>query len=144
MNEDKRDAFVISCIAWDEHSSVLLPAMLRIRETLNDNLNFYDYSDQLKGLVYVFLILKPNNTIHEEELYFVPETDEVYGQFEGIPHAAITGLTVEQIVPLLAQEYYTKLKKFKDLNSVLVLSALHKNVKKLFQSQGWLQTQSAA
>jgi len=144
MNKDKRDTFVISCIAWDEHSSVLLPAMLRIRETLNDNLNFSDYSDQLKGLVYVFLILKPNNTIHKEELYIVPETDEIYGQFEGISHAAITGLTVEEVMPLLAQEYHIKLKKFKDLKTDLDLSALRKDVKKLFQAQGWLQTQSAA
>ena len=141
--ETEKKSFKVSCVAWDEHTQVITPSLNTLEDLLNDNLNFSDYSDQLKGLVYVFLILKPNNTIHEEELYFVPETDEVYGQFEGIPHATITGLTVEQIVPLLAQEYYSKLKKFKDLKTDLSLSALRKDVKKLFQTQGWLQTQSA-
>jgi len=142
--ETEKKSFKVSCVAWDEHTQVITPSLNMLEDLLNDNLNFSDYSDQLKGLVYVFLILKPDNTIHEEELYIVPETDEIYGQFEGISHAAITGLTVEEVMPLLAQEYYTKLKKFKDLKTDLDLPALRKDVKKLFQAQGWLQTQSAA
>lgn len=131
--------FFFTSITWHEVSDkVVFPNLDLIRQSLNQNISLRSYGTGVHEIAYIFVAVRPTNTLHGEMMRYYKAKKEVFIQ-KKLPFELIEAYSEAEVLPLMANTYLQSLqdltkRKISDFDT----KQLHTDVQQLFQAQGWL------
>ena len=130
----------ISSVTWHEvDKKVVFPNLDLIENALNINIKLERYGTGIKEIAYVFVAVRPVNTIHGETLRYYKAKKEVFIQ-KKLPYELVEAYEAPQVLHLMAQTYLQSLRelvakrKIEDFDGARLMA----DVPALFAEQGWL------
>ena len=131
--------FFFTSITWHEVSDkVVFPNLNLIREALNQNISLCSYGTGIHEIAYIFVAIRPTNTLHGEMMRYYKAKKEVFIQ-KKLPFELVEAYTESEVLSLMGNSYLQSLqdlikRKISDFDT----KQLHTDVQKLFQTKGWL------
>ncbi|HMO39492.1 MAG TPA: hypothetical protein PKC76_13660 [Saprospiraceae bacterium] len=134
-----RDPFVVSGILWHEIGNKVSPDNTnKVENLLNTALLFENYGSGLTGLAFIFIVVQPDNRIHEEVLRYSRKKRELYIQ-KKLPYDLVVAYDKPQVLQLMAATYLETLETLdKKRIPNFDLPRFRADVQALFEAQGWL------
>ena len=131
--------FFFTSITWHEVSDkVVFPNLDLIRQSLNQNISLRSYGTGIQEIAYIFVAIRPTNTIHGEMMRYYKAKKEVFIQ-KKLPFELVEAYSEAEVLPLMANTYLQSLqdltkRKISDFDS----KQLYTDVQQLFEAKGWL------
>lgn len=131
--------FFFTAITWHEVSAKIISTNLDlIRQSLNQAISLRSYGTGVHEIAYVFVALRPTNTLHGEMMRYYKTKKEVFIQ-KKLPFELVELYTESEVLSLMANTYLQSLqdlikRKISDFDT----KQLYTDVQQLFQTKGWL------
>lgn len=131
--------FFFTAITWHEVSSKIISTNLDlIRQSLNQNISLRSYGTGVHEIAYIFVAIRPTNTLHGEMVRYYKAKKEVFIQ-KKLPFELVEAYSEAEVLLLMANTYLQSLqdlikRKINDFDS----KQLYTDVQQLFQAKGWL------
>ena len=137
--EKGTEDFFFTSITWREVSDkVVFPNLDVIRQALNAHLSLSNYGTGVKEIAYIFVALRPSNTLHSESLSYSKIKKEVFIQ-KKLPYELVEAYSESDVLSLMAVAY---LQSLQDLSKRKIVDfdgqRLYTDVQQLFAEKGWL------
>ncbi len=131
--------FLFSSITWHEiDSKVAIPNLTLMENALNESIDLSNYGTGVQEIAYVFVALRPTNTLHGETLRYYKAKQEVFIQ-KKLPYELVEAYDDTQVLSLMAATYLQSVEQLAKRNIPDFDGArLVADVKCLFEQQGWL------
>ena len=131
--------FFFTSITWHEVSDkVVFPNLDLIRQSLNQNISLRSYGTGVHEIAYIFVAIRPTNTLHGEMMRYYKTKKEIFIQ-KKLPFELVEAYSEAEVLPLMANTYLQSLqdltkRKISDFDS----KQLCTDVQQLFEAKGWL------
>lgn len=131
--------FFFTAITWHEVSAKIISTNLDlIRQSLNQNISLRSYGTGVHEIAYIFVAIRPTNTLHGEMVRYYKAKKEVFIQ-KKLPFELVEAYSEAEVLPLMANTYLQSLqdlikRKISDFDT----KQLYTDVQQLFQTKGWL------
>lgn len=131
--------FFFTSITWHEVSDkVVFPNLDLIRQSLNQNISLRSYGTGIQEIAYIFVAIRPTNTLHGEMMRYYKTKKEIFIQ-KKLPFELVEAYSEAEVLPLMANTYLQSLqdltkRKISDFDS----KQLCTDVQQLFEAKGWL------
>ena len=131
--------FFFTAITWHEVSAKIISTNLDlIRQSLNQNISLRSYGTGVHEIAYIFVALRPTNTLHGEMVRYYKAKKEVFIQ-KKLPFELVEAYSEAEVLTLMVNTYLQSLhdlskRKISDFDSKQLCS----DVQQLFQAEGWL------
>lgn len=131
--------FFFTSITWHEVSDkVVFPNLDSIRQSLNQNISLRSYGTGVHEIAYIFVAIRPTNTLHGEMMRYYKAKKEVFIQ-KKLPFELVEAYSEAEVLTLMANTYLQSLqdltkRKISDFDS----KQLYTDVQQLFEAKGWL------
>lgn len=131
--------FSFTSVTWHEVSDKLVSSNLDlIRQTLNQNISLHSYGTGIKEIAYIFVAVRPSNTIHGESMRYSKAKKEVFIK-KKLPYELVEAYSESEVLSLMTNTYLQSLqdlskRKIPDFDS----KQLYLDVQQLFKAKGWL------
>lgn len=138
-NKDNTKDFYFTSITWHEVSDKVVFTNLNvIRQSLNQNISLRSYGTGVHEIAYVFVALRPTNTLHGEMMRYYKTKKEVFIQ-KKLPFELVEAYSETEVLNLMANTYLQSLedlikRKISDFDT----KQLCTDVQQLFLTKGWL------
>lgn len=131
--------FFFTAITWHEVSAKIVSTNLDlIRQSLNQNISLRSYGTGVHEIAYIFVAIRPTNTLHGEMMRYYKAKKEVFIQ-KKLPFELVEAYTESEVLSLMANTYLQSLEDLtKRKISDFDIKQLHTDVQQLFQTKGWL------
>jgi len=129
--------FHIGTIVWHEVSEKV--DTKAFRSALNDNIDLNNYGNGLKDIDFIFIALRPTNTIHEEELFFDPEKKELSISLK-LNYEKVVSASKDKMMELMSALFLKGLDQAKDLDIPdFDVEKLREDAERLFLEKRWVK-----
>lgn len=135
MEKDRR--INIGLIAWHELSDKI--KAVGFEDTLNENIDLSTYGEGVEKYYFTFIVVKPTNTIHEEELFFNPEKKELSISLK-LNYEEVEAASKDKMMELMSALFLKGLDQANDLEIPdFDVEKLREDAERLFLEKRWVK-----
>jgi hypothetical protein len=136
--------FRVSAIVWHEVLEHLgIHNLNAVEDALNTHIALQNYGTGVAHIVFIYIAHLPEDVIHEEKMEYNRKKKEIFIQAK-LAYERLNSASEQEVPSMLAAAWVASVLRFSGLGIPdFQDKALYKDVKKLFEKQGWLKAQEA-